>query len=76
MDLEEWFNPSRTSPDYVPGGFKGYDGKARSIPGHPFALKRSATERADLIAFLRGHGFGDASAFVAKQPQAAPIRVD
>ena len=37
-------------------------------------LRRRATS--DLIAFLQDHGFGGASALVAKQPQAAPIRVD
>ena len=37
-------------------------------------LRRRATS--DLIAFLQDHGFGDAGALVAKQPQAAPIRVD
>jgi hypothetical protein len=51
--LEEWFNPERMRADYVPGGFRGYDGKARSIPGHTFGLQLSAAERRDLIAFLR-----------------------
>mgnify|MGYP003328580382 FL=1 len=37
-------------------------------------LRRRATS--DLIAFLQDHGFGGAGALVAKQPQAAPIRVD
>jgi hypothetical protein len=51
--LEEWFEPARLNADYVPGGFKGFDGKTRSIPGHPFGLSRSKAERSDLIAFLR-----------------------
>jgi len=51
--LEDWFDPSRLNPDYVPTGFKGYDGKTRSIPGHPFGLRLSPAERKDLIAFLK-----------------------
>jgi mono/diheme cytochrome c family protein len=51
--LEDWFDPARLGPEYVPTGFKGYDGKTRSIPGHPFGLRLSAAERRDLIAFLR-----------------------
>jgi hypothetical protein len=53
MTLEEWLDPARLNPDYAPAGFKGYDGKARSIPGHPFGLKLTAAEKKDLIAFLR-----------------------
>ncbi len=51
--LEDWFDPARLRPEYVPTGFKGYDGKTRSIPGHLFGLELSPSERADLIAFLR-----------------------
>jgi hypothetical protein len=51
--LEDWLDPARLGPGYVPTGFKGYDGKTRSIPGHPFGLDLSAAERHDLIAFLR-----------------------
>ena len=51
--LEDWFDPARLDPRYVPTGFKGYDGKARSIPGHPFGLGLSASDRKDLIAFLK-----------------------
>jgi mono/diheme cytochrome c family protein len=51
--LEDWFDPARLDPGYIPTGFKGYDGKTRSIPGHPFGLRLSASERKDLIAFLR-----------------------
>jgi hypothetical protein len=51
--LEDWFDPARLSPDYVPTGFKGYDGKTRSIPGHLFGLDLSPSERRDLIAFLK-----------------------
>ncbi|HVW10420.1 MAG TPA: di-heme oxidoredictase family protein [Bryobacteraceae bacterium] len=53
MTLEEWLDPERLNPDYIPAGFKGYDGKARSIPGHPFGLKLTPAEKKDLIAFLR-----------------------
>lgn len=51
--LEDWFDPARLSPDYVPTGFKGYDGKTRSIPGHLFGLDLPPSERRDLIAFLK-----------------------
>ncbi|MEP6716366.1 MAG: di-heme oxidoredictase family protein [Terriglobia bacterium] len=51
--LAEWFDPARLDADYIPGGFRGFDGKTRSIPGHPFGLRRSKAEREDLIAFLR-----------------------
>jgi hypothetical protein len=50
--LEDWLDRARIKPDYVPTGFKGYDGKTRSIPGHTFGLKLSLAERKDLIAFL------------------------
>ncbi len=51
--LQDWFDPARLSPQYVPTGFKGFDGKTRSIPGHPFGLALSPSERQDLIAFLK-----------------------
>jgi hypothetical protein len=51
--LEDWFDPTRLELGYVPTGFRGYDGKTRSIPGHPFGLRLSASARKDLIAFLR-----------------------
>ncbi len=51
--LEDWLDPARVKPGYVPTGFKGYDGKTRSIPGHPFGLGLSPAERKDLIAFLK-----------------------
>jgi Di-haem oxidoreductase, putative peroxidase len=51
--LEDWFDPARLRPEYVPTGFKGYDGKTRSIPGHLFGLELSPSEREALIAFLR-----------------------
>ena len=51
--LEDWLDPARLDPAYVPTGFKGYDGKTRSIPGHPFGLGLSPSDRKDLIAFLK-----------------------
>jgi hypothetical protein len=51
--LEDWLDPARIQPGYIPTGFKGYDGNTRSIPGHPFGLGLSPAERKDLIAFLR-----------------------
>jgi len=51
--LDDWFDPARITPEYVPTGFKGYDGKTRSIPGHPFGLHLSPSGRRELIAFLK-----------------------
>lgn len=51
--LDDWFDPARLDPGYVPTGFKGYDGRTRLIPGHPFGLQLSPSEREDLIAFLK-----------------------
>jgi hypothetical protein len=51
--LEDWFDPARLEAGYVPTGFKGYDGKTRSIPGHSFGLRMPPSERKDLIAFLK-----------------------
>jgi mono/diheme cytochrome c family protein len=48
--LEEWFDPARLQPDYVPRGFHLAPGP---IQGHPFGLNLSAADKLDLIAFLR-----------------------
>ncbi|MEX2264028.1 MAG: hypothetical protein WD696_18895 [Bryobacteraceae bacterium] len=50
--LEDWFDPARLREDYVPTGFKGYDGRTRSVKGHRFGLKLSPEEKKALIAFL------------------------
>jgi hypothetical protein len=51
--LEEWFSSARLNPDYIPQGFKGADGKNRSIPGHAFGLQLSNADRLDLISYLK-----------------------
>ncbi len=51
--LEDWFDPSRLRDDYVPTGFKGYDGRRRGVQGHPFGLKLAPGEKDALIAFLK-----------------------
>jgi hypothetical protein len=51
--LEDWFDPARLRPDYVPTGFKGPDGRNRSVPGHQFGLALSPEEKRALLAFLR-----------------------
>lgn len=51
--LEDWFNPERLREDYVPTGYAGPDGAARSIKGHPFGLRLPDRDRSALIAFLR-----------------------
>jgi hypothetical protein len=51
--LEDWFDPARLRRDYVPTGYKGYDGKTRRVKGHRFGLNLSSDERKALIAFLR-----------------------
>jgi hypothetical protein len=50
--LEDWFDSARLRYDYVPTGFKGYDGRTRSVKGHRFGLELSAKEKEALIAFL------------------------
>jgi hypothetical protein len=52
--LEDWFDPRRLDPGYVPTGWKGPPGtKTRAVPGHRFGLKLGAEDRAALMAFLR-----------------------
>jgi hypothetical protein len=51
--LEDWFDPRRLLPDYVPTGFRGYGVKTRAIAGHRFGLGLSDEERKALIAFLK-----------------------
>lgn len=52
--LEDWFDPKRLNPDYVPTGWKGPAGTTtRAVEGHEFGLDLADDERADLIAFLR-----------------------
>jgi hypothetical protein len=51
--LEDWFDPARREPSYVPTGFKGAGVAARAVPGHEFGLKLPAEEKAALISFLR-----------------------
>jgi mono/diheme cytochrome c family protein len=48
--LEEWFDPARLSPDYVPEGFHLGPGP---IQGHEFGLKLSKEDRHALITFLK-----------------------
>ena len=48
--LEEWFDRARLNSDYVPKGFHIEPGP---ILGHEFGLRLSATDRDDLIAFLK-----------------------
>jgi len=51
--LEDWFDPARLRDDYVPTGYKGYDGHARSVKGHKFGLDLPAPDRQALIVFLK-----------------------
>ncbi len=51
--LEDWFDPRRVKDGYVPTGYAGPDGRARSVRGHEFGLKLSARDRLALLAFLR-----------------------
>jgi len=51
--LEDWFDSARLREHYVPTGFRGYDGAARSVKGHRFGLDLSPDEKKALIAFLR-----------------------
>ncbi|MEO8129131.1 MAG: hypothetical protein ABI822_18650, partial [Bryobacteraceae bacterium] len=51
--LEDWFDPARLRPDYVPTGFKGVGISTRAVPGHEFGLNLKPGDRKALIAFLR-----------------------
>jgi hypothetical protein len=51
--LEDWFDPLRLKPDYVPTGYRGYGVKTRAIVGHPFGLALSPEDKRALIAFLK-----------------------
>jgi hypothetical protein len=51
--LEDWLDPKRLSPEYVPTGFKGYGAKTRAVRGHEFGLTLSADDKKALIAFLK-----------------------
>lgn len=51
--LEDWFDPARVRPDYVPTGFRPPGVTTFPVTGHPYGLDLSAADRARLIAFLR-----------------------
>jgi hypothetical protein len=51
--LEDWFDPRRLRPDYVPTGFPGLGRGPRPVPGHEFGLDLSEKDKKALIAFLR-----------------------
>ena len=51
--LEEMFDPARLRDDFVPTGFAPLGKNMAAVEGHPFGLKLSPDERAQLIAFLR-----------------------
>ena len=48
--LEEWLDPARLKPDYVPKGFHIGPGP---IKGHEFGLTLAPEDRQALIAFLK-----------------------
>ncbi|MBL8240808.1 MAG: hypothetical protein JNM66_25535 [Bryobacterales bacterium] len=48
--LEEWLDPARLKPDFVP---KNRHAPRGPVPGHEFGLKLAAGDRAALIAFLK-----------------------
>jgi hypothetical protein len=48
--LDEWFDPARLAPNYVPRGFHLAPGP---VCGHEFGLKLSPPDKQALIAFLR-----------------------
>jgi hypothetical protein len=51
--LEDWFDPARLRSDYVPTGYAGPSGDARSVKGHEFGLRLKPDEKKALIAFLK-----------------------
>ncbi|MBL8229156.1 MAG: hypothetical protein JNL98_11790 [Bryobacterales bacterium] len=48
--LEEWLDPARLKPEFVPKNRYAPQG---AVPGHEFGLKLAAGDRAALIAFLK-----------------------
>jgi hypothetical protein len=51
--LEDWLDPKRLDPEYVPTGFKGYAMQRRAVKGHEFGLNLSTDDKRALIAFLK-----------------------
>ena len=51
--LEDWFDPRRLEPDYVPTGYKGYGAAPHAVKGHPFGLDLTPEDKRALIAFLK-----------------------
>ena len=51
--LEEMFDPDRVKSSHVPGGWMPVGAKSHAIQGHEFGLKLEASEREELIAFLK-----------------------
>lgn len=51
--LEDWFDPQRLNPDYVPTGWNPPGTKTRAVKGHEFGLDLTSDERTALIAFLK-----------------------
>jgi mono/diheme cytochrome c family protein len=50
--LEDWFDPRRLQPDYVPSGWRGKGVRTRAVPGHEYGLDLQEGEKRALIAFL------------------------
>jgi hypothetical protein len=51
--LEEWFDPARLRPDFVPSGFIGHKMTRRAVPGHEHGLRLNPQDKTSLIAFLK-----------------------
>ena len=51
--LEKWFDPHGLKYDYEPTALKGASVTHRAVPGHPFGLSLSPSDRVALIAFLK-----------------------
>jgi hypothetical protein len=51
--LEEWFDAKRLKGDYIQTGFRPPHSTHGGVPGHEFGLSLSASDKADLIAFLK-----------------------
>ncbi|MBB5060485.1 hypothetical protein HDF16_005221 [Granulicella aggregans] len=52
-NLEDWFDPRRLEPDYVPTGFRPNGNKPFPVLGHAYGLDLSADDRKALISFLK-----------------------
>lgn len=52
-DLEDLFDSTRFSPNYIPTYFKPIGVERMAVPGHPFGMELNPGEKKALVAFLK-----------------------